>query len=166
MDGVIAVIGTLLGALLGASGAFLAQRTADRARERQRLADLRREAYVGFLAAVHRMFVQVSRIYRDHPSDPGVVQQLAGVSPEAAQLCFEQVRLLASNDVAECASGLWSAMRRHSVPLGHDLSSDARRAWRNDYWTMRGDFTQAAREEMGLAALDWTRVGVTGVARQ
>lgn len=157
MEAVVAVVGTLFGAVIGGLGSFLVQRTADRTRERTRLAELRRDTYVGFLAAAHALFVELRGICRT-PSDDQR-SRLRAVSTDDAQLSFEQVRLVGGEAVVTHAAEIWRWLRRHRVPEGDDTTPEAVHAWQESYWNMRWDFMQAARKEAGLPPLDRARAG-------
>ena len=169
MDALIAVVGTLLGGLLGAVGSHVTLKSAYQRESQERLGAVRRQAYVEFLTAVHDMFSEVGNSYRLHRRGELTAEQtklrLGAVSTRQAQATLENLRLLATDSGAAAAANLWQHMRGHHVPLGALRLEDRweRRPlddWREEYWQFRRDLVDAARKDMGFSGLDWRRAGV------
>lgn len=165
MEALVAVLGTLLGGVLGAAGTHFNQRSAQKHASDERLASLRRVAYLDFLSAVHEMFELVGAIHRDQRS--GVVGteeaslRLRAVPSGSGQRALEDVRLVASSDVAATAADLWARMRREPAPTGSQPSWSQFVEWRPRYWTARREFIDAARHDIGLRGLDWSSAAVS-----
>ena len=154
MDALIAVLGTLLGGLLGAVGTHLNQKSAHRSEAGERLATLRRQVYLEYLAAVHELYGHVDDVHRAHhdgaAGDDVAFQQLRGLSSRPAQTALENVRLVAGDGVKGEAEALFELMRREKPPLGQDLSWAVYRAWQKKYWKARRELTEVARSELGF----------------
>jgi hypothetical protein len=167
MDGIVAVIGTLLGALLGAAGTLIAQRNqhAHEATERQRA--LQREACIDWLRVIHELFESVrsaSRAHRRGDIDAEEYgRRVRNLSSVRAQDSLETLRIVSGDGVTAGAAELWAHLRRQPVPIGQDASTEGWVRWDNQYWALRRAFINAARREQGLPDLDWARVGVSPV---
>jgi hypothetical protein len=158
VDAFIAVLGTLLGGLLGAVGAYVNQRSAHRSEAGERMTALRRQVYLEYLAAVHELYGEVDDVRRAHHDgavhDDEASRQLRGASSRPAQTALENVRLVASDGVRGKAEALFELMRREKPPLGQDLSWQAYRDWQTKYWKARKELTEVARSELGFDEQD------------
>src|SRR5262245_28155583 len=150
MDSVVAVVGTLLGIVLGISGAYLNQRLGYQREFRERLATTRRQTYVEFMSAVHEMFIEISRVFADLRLEALTLAEarsrLHGVSGRDGQASLENLRLVGSDGAAAAAADLWSHMRRESVPTG-TVDRDEFKQWRSRYWVLRRALIDAARTD-------------------
>ncbi|WP_433729637.1 hypothetical protein ACQP0C_00905 [Nocardia sp. CA-129566] len=169
MQSLIAVVGTLLGAVVGVLGSYTTQSLSYRRESSERLATVRRQAYVEFLVAVHDMYVQILAIHRTQRAGTmtpvEATQSLHEIPSRNAQAALENLRLLAGDVVAGDAAFLWARMRRDAEPLGRDLDAQRFAAWRERYWDSRRKFIDAARRDIGFRSLDWSTAGV-GPGRQ
>jgi hypothetical protein len=154
VDAFIAVLGTLLGGVLGAVATYVNQKSAHRSEAAERLATLRRQVCLEYLAVVHELYGQVDDVHRAHHDgavgDDVASQQLRGVSSRPAQTALENVRLVASDGVKGEAEALFELMRREKAPLGQDLSWSVYRDWQTKYWKARKELTEVARSELGF----------------
>ena len=164
MDGVVAVIGTLLGTLVGAFGTYFTQASIHRRQESAKQNALRRQIYVEWLTEIHEFFSQVrtasGKVRRQETTRTEHVEGLRRIPAEKAQVALEHLRLISQEDVAAAAARLWAHMRTHPVPAGTDRSPEGWRNWREDYWQLRRAFIDAARDEFGLDPFDWSKVAV------
>lgn len=160
----IGVLGTLLGTVVGLAGSYFSQRAAYRREAAERLAAVRREIYVDFLASVHQMYIVVRRLHREHGAGTLSAQEsaerLRSLSPESAQVALESLRLVASDSVAAAAGELWARMRVDAEPLGADLTTRRKVRWRRRYWNDRRALIDAARVDSGFGSLEWPAAGV------
>jgi hypothetical protein len=154
LDAFIAVLGTLLGGLLGAIGTYMNQRAAHRSEAGERLSVLRRQVYLQFMAAVHELYGEVDDLHRAHRDgaldDATTATRLGALSSRATQTALEDVRLVGGDDVVDRAETLFELMRREKPPLGQDLQWPAYRDWQGGYWRARKALTEAARSELGF----------------
>ncbi|TWD82590.1 hypothetical protein FB561_3725 [Kribbella amoyensis] len=161
MESLIAVLGTLLGAIVGVAGTYLTQRSSYRRESEERLATARRHAYVDFLTAVHDLYTQVVELRRVHREDGRTRQETVAevrlLSAREAQARLESLRLLASELPASRAAALWDHLRGDGLMRGQDLEGQRFRAWRDTYWLSRRRFIDAARLDTGLDELDWSQ---------
>ena len=159
----MAVVGTLLGAVVGVVGSYLVQRTSYRNESEERLGTTRREAYLDFLQGTHHMFVQINAAHHDFQrgnlNESDARERLRSVSAAEAQSSLEALRLVATDPVAAAAARLWAHMRRNASPLG-DLHRPRYVEWRHGYWKRRRAILDAARSDTGFAPLDWDSAGV------
>ncbi len=164
MDAALAVAGTLLGVILGTVGARLNYMSAFRREAGERLAASRRETYVEWLTELNGVYRAIwepsSSFHRDRITGEELWHALHDVSPVAAQASLENVRLIATNPVAGVAAQLWAHARREAVPRGRDQSLEGWKSWQETYWTLRRDFLDAARMDIGFEPLDWATAGV------
>lgn len=164
METILAVAGTLLGTLLGTVGAHLSHQSGFRHEATERLAITRRQAYIGFLTDVNDIYRQVqglSRQFRQgQMSADAMVEALRQVPSAAGQAALENVRLVATRDVAANAALLWAHLRRSAVAQGASRSTPDWRAWQDRYWELRRNFLDAARADTGFEPLDWETAGV------
>ncbi len=109
MDALLAVVGTLLGTVLGGVGTYLSQRSQHQRAAEERLTDLRRQAYVAWLSAVGRMYTQVQAAHRRHWEEQTPLQELKrelkAMSAREAQDALELVRLLARDEASAEGGG-------------------------------------------------------------
>jgi hypothetical protein len=163
MDAFVAVLGTLLGGLLGAIGTYVNQRSAHRSEADERLATLRREVYLRYMVAVHTMYAQIAEIHRSHRdhaiTDEDAVRRLRAVSAQDAQLALEDLRLVSGDNGVGVGAKLWRLMRRDPSPLGEDVTWSGFTVWRDEYWNARRGMTDAARADLGYQPLDWNTAG-------
>jgi hypothetical protein len=163
MDAFVAVLGTLLGGLLGAAGTYVNQRSARRSESQEKLGTLRREVYLRYMLAVHAMYTQVAEIHRTHRdqaiTDEDAVRRLRAVPAQDAQLALEDLRLVSGDHGVAVAAKVWSQMRRSPSPIGENVTWAGFTEWRNEYWTARRDMTDAARADLGYQPLDWSTAG-------
>lgn len=159
MDAIVAVAGTLLGTVLGAVGTYITQWRTQKRELDERNRELRRERYVEYLTCVHQIFSEIRSLSmalrESRLSNVDYLTALHGVSTEPAQVALEHLRLVAGQDIAAAAAGLWTHMRSEAVPRGSDLTRDGWRGWYRDYWSLRRRFLNAARRDLGLPELDW-----------
>jgi hypothetical protein len=161
----VGVIGTLGGVTAGWLGTMASQRFSYRREATERLTAERRVTYLAWMSKVHVMYEAIAMIHRE--ATTGVVEpasaahQLREASSTDAQTALEDLRLLATDDLAAAAAAMWSHLRRDPVPLGHDLNPAHWRTWRDAYWELRREFLNAARVETGFQPLDWTSASVT-----
>lgn len=163
-----AVAGTLAGAVVGAVigglGTFLLQRTAYRREYKERIAGLRREAYVHFLQSAYEMMENISEIHRDYRDGAipslDAKNRLRSASPKKTQASLENLRLVCDDEVAAVAARLWQHLRRSPSATGGELSPDRHEQWREEYWFIRRQLVDAARRSIGLRALDWKAAGI------
>lgn len=161
---VIAVVGTLLGAVVGTLGAYFTQTVAYQREATERERELKRETYLQWLTRVHAVFTQVGQASRQHRAGPTDLDEYAeavhSVPIEPAQVALEHLRMVSNQEVAAAAARMWTHLRREPVPTGRDGSASGWEAWREGYWVLRREFLDAVRVDLGLAKLDWEEVGV------
>lgn len=154
MDNWTAVIGTLLGAVLGASGAYVAQRLNYRAQKKDRFAEAQREAYARWLIEIHRLEIGLKAIHIRHAagrvSAEARDEEVAALTWVDAQSRLEELRLLASNAAASASTTLWRHMGKNPEQAGDDSDYEG---WREKYWELRRMFVNTARAELGLAPI-------------
>jgi hypothetical protein len=154
VDAFIAVLGTLLGGVLGAVGSYVNQKAAHRSEAGERLAAMRLQVYLDYLAAVHELYGQVDDVHKAHHDgavgDEVASQQLRGVTSRPTMTALENVRLVASDGALARAEELFELMRREKPPLGQDLSWPVYRDWQKKYWKARKELTEVARSELGF----------------
>ena len=154
MDAFIAVLGTLLGGVLGAVGSYVNQRSAHRSEAGERLSALRLQVYLDYLAAVHELYGQVDDVHKAHHGgalgDEAASQQLRGMTSRPTLTALENVRLVATDGVMAKAEALFELLRREKPPLGQDLSWPVYRDWQKQYWHTRKELTEMARSELGF----------------
>lgn len=159
----MAVIGTLLGGLLGATTSYFIQAAGYRREAGERLQTLRRQVYVDWLSRSHDFYTAlrlVSAKHREGRTTPDeFIDELRRIPPQPVQIALEHLRLTAGEDVAASAAHMWTHMRRERVPLGADRSNEGWRLWNRNYWLLRRAFLDAARAELMLDAFDWDVVG-------
>ncbi|TYL45642.1 hypothetical protein FXB39_16850 [Nocardioides sp. BGMRC 2183] len=165
MESFVAVAGTLFGALIGVSGSYLIQRNSYRSASGERLADLRRQTCLEFLASAHEMFVQIDEIHRllrrRMLTEDVAKDQLVKVDAGSTQTALEALRLVASDGVAESAAELWIQLRRRDEPRGRLMDRRHYDDWRDSYWLARRRIIDSARRDIGFEPLDWASAGVT-----
>jgi hypothetical protein len=165
VDVVVAVIGTLVGTLIGVLGSYLTQRSHNAYESSERIATVRREVYVAYLSAGHALFMVLNPIIREAVADKwnqvNLQAELRAIDPAETQVCFESLRLVASQPVASKAASVQRCLRRHPAVLGYDISGAARRAWLDSYWQARRDLIDSVREELGFKRLDWSEAAVS-----
>lgn len=161
----VGVVGTLGGVTVGWLGTLASQKLSYRREATERLAASRRVAYLAWLSKVHVMYEAIAKIHRDasrgagDPADAG--RQLRDLSSADAQTALEDLRLVATDDLASAAAAIWRQLRREQVPIGQDMDPANWRRWRDDYWGLRRAFLDAARVETGFPPLDWHSASVT-----
>ncbi len=164
MESVVAVIGTLLGATVGVVGSYLIQRAQLKRETHERLSDLRRETYLAWVTRVHAYFASAREASRPKLSENQRVTKRVRperTDPVPAQTALEGLRLVASDEAAASAAKVWSHLRRHKVP-DHGAASMAEwNEWQDDYWTLRRNFLDAARRDLGFEPLNWLDAGAT-----
>lgn len=163
MEAWAAVVGTLLGGLLGALGGYFTQASQHRREAKERRVETRRVVYAAWLSELHEYFAALNDVtgkYRHQPGAPQLAAELRSVSPQRAQVSLEEVRLVGGQKVTAAAARQWELMRRHDVPTGRYTRPDEWGAWRDQYWDRRRAFLDAARAEFGLPPLDWVEAGV------
>lgn len=165
----VGVIGTLGGVAIGWVGNMASQSQAHRREADERLANSRRETYLRWLERVHFMFEEIAQVQRKVSrgtlSSSDASDQLRDVSSTDAQTALEDLRLIATDDLAAAAAAIWTHMRRHLVPIGRETNRGAWQSWRSEYWVLRHAFLDAARAEIGFKPLDWAQASVTPVNR-
>ncbi|WP_299053650.1 hypothetical protein [uncultured Nocardioides sp.] len=158
------VIGSLGGTVVGLCGGLVAQRISYHREALERLSVARRDSYLRWLTAVHGVFEVIASAHRalrrDELAEGDARREISGMTVADAQIRLEELRLVAGDEVASAAARIWRHMRRDRVALGHDLSAEAWRAWRDSYWNLRRAFLDAARVETGLGPLDWSASAV------
>lgn len=164
-DAVLAVVGTLLGALLGTLGTYAVQRGRNKHETQERVAALRRETYVSYISAAHRLYVNLNALTRsavaeNWPADRLQEELLRKAPSDEALQSFESVRLIASPDVAAAAANLQRCLRRDPALRTRVLSGSLRRGWQDRYWEARRGFTDSVRRELGFEPLDWETASV------
>lgn len=164
MNAVIAVVGTLIGTVLGALGSYVTQSVGHNREAKERLEAVRRQVYVEWLTRLHETYNQIrdasSRHRNGRTTAEQLIQELQRIAPEQTQSSLESVRLIAGDAVAASAANLWAHLRREPVPRARDRSSDGWRTWRDAYWGLRREFINAARADLGFKDLDWAYAGV------
>jgi hypothetical protein len=160
---IIAVIGTLLGTVLVGVGSYVTQTVRYDREAAERLNTIRREAYVEWLGRSHFIYQSVKTAWAagPTPSPHERWQVLRAISPIESQAALESLRLVAGDSVAATAAALWRHLRQHHVAASGAGSRDEYKAWQGSYWTLRRQFVDAARVEVGLPPLDWSISGVS-----
>lgn len=161
----VGVIGTLGGVVVGWLGNLASQSRAHRRESEERIAVSRRTTYLRWLEKVHLMFDSIASVQRQVSRGTLDAKEaghlLRDVSSTEAQTALEDLRLVATDDLASAAAALWTHMRRHRVPIGQEMSRSEWQKWRAGYWQLRHGFLDAARVETGFKPLDWERVSVS-----
>lgn len=161
----VGVIGTLAGVVVGWIGTLVSQKLAHRRDVGERLAASRRVSYLAWLSKVHLMYEVIAGTHRD--ASRGSVpladasHRLRDLSATDAQTALEDLRLVATDDLAAAAAAVWGHMRRERVAIGQDMDPSHWRLWRDQYWSLRRAFLDAARAETGFPPLDWHAASVT-----
>lgn len=166
MDLAIALVGvggTLFGVAFGGFVGYKSQKVAYERESDERLGADRRRAYLEFLSCAHVMYDRIRTIHRRHRAGSLALddarRELADIPSAEAQTSLEALRLVATDRVASAAAGIWTQIRRTDIPLGRSFDREAWAEWSNLYWGARRDFIDAARADIGFAALDWRTAG-------
>ncbi len=148
---------------------MIAQRQAYARESAERLTDVRRRAYLQWVASVHRLYdamAAAQRALRAGEADADEVARTVRNLPTGeTQVCLEELRFVAGDSVAASGAALWNHLRRQKVALGQDVSAAGWRTWRERYWELRRAFVDAARVETGLEPLDWDAASNAGGTR-
>ena len=161
---IIAVLGTLAGALIGSAITHFTQVAAFRREASERQVNLRREAYLDWLAEVsilskvlrdaHRRFLHQIR------DQEGLQADLRGASSTGLQKAQERLRLVAPSGVLAASSPLTYHLRKEDLPSVGVSSGGEYRAWVSELWRLRRLFIEQARRDVGSSDIDWTTAGV------
>ena len=156
MSGAVGVIGTLVGVLLGAFGAYLSQRSNLRMQSNEKINETRRICYSAWLTEVHRIEFALRRSSLDvitgKLTQVDSNEKLSKLSWIEAQGALEELRMVAGVDTARMATRLWRHMDKNPR---HDPTSDLYTEWRSQYWHLRREFINSARNEFSVIPLDF-----------
>jgi hypothetical protein len=111
----------------------------------------RRKVAASFLQHTHEIYTSATRARRtrrEEPDDDTYLSALRNIEPTAAQGALEEWRLVAGDGADKAADELWSHLRSHPVPRGHDLSSGSWMSWKEDYWVLRGTFIEKCKKDV------------------
>jgi hypothetical protein len=154
-----ALLGTVVGVVLGAGLTFLVRRRLQENDVSERLTATRREVYGEFLDAAHELFLavrtaHVERLASSAPVDPGEFsRRIDALSPHRGQMRLERLRLVATNETEARATVVWNRLRRDQARKKATLSKDELERWVSGYWIAEKGFLAAARQDMGLEPL-------------
>jgi hypothetical protein len=160
---IIAVAGTLLGALIGALSSYYVQRASYLRESDERQKVFLRSVYLDFLREIYLFYRSVGDVYHEHKHSSDLRAagaEFAAIPPGRVQSALEHLRLAADDEVAASAARLWAHFRKEPVPVGRDPSGQAWERWSDRFWMLRREVLEAAREELGLGPLDWSKAGV------
>lgn len=109
------------------------------------------EATARFLASTLDVFSQITRARhswdRDH-DDEGYRDALRAVNAAEGQVAFEELRLVAEDDVVEGATKLWMHLRGSNVSQGQSLTPLDWKKWRDKYWDVRKEVISDVRTSL------------------
>ena len=155
-----AVLGTLGGAITGAGGAWLLERSRADAEHRARWDETRRVAYGRFLASLADLFnsgtLTLVRLNRrielgESPDRGGAIERTHQLLAEAASQAAA-IALIASTGISDKA---WDAVKCSQSLINlaidhHTTDSDDWKTSVNNYRAAREDFIAAARTELRI----------------
>ena len=148
MSSWIGVVGTALGAAIGAGSTLFAQKISFSRQERSEHKRTVREKTASFMAGTHEIYTHIVDVRRNRRSGGGddtYLQALSSVSPKVCQTVLEELRMLAPSSITRAAENLWEHLRSNDVPRGRDLSSKAWDEWKAEYWTLRKNLVDQAK---------------------
>lgn len=165
MSAVFTALAAFLGSGIGVFGGHYTQRWAHRKASADQLRELRRQTALVWLGAVHEMYEQIADAHRHQvssgKSQTDVARDLRRIPSSKAQMALEDLRLSATNELAQSAAAMWVHMRRELVPIGRDLEYEHFHSWMNRYWEKRRQFINEVRKSQGQSPLDWEKAGIT-----
>lgn len=118
------------------------------------------QAVARFLAASLAIYSQIVAHRREWESEADDVRyrnRLLAIDSTDAQIAFEEVRLVSSDDVTSKANLLWQHLRGREVPRGLRLDRNDWIGWKNAHWSMRKDLIGEHQAE--LRAEGWSSEG-------
>jgi hypothetical protein len=169
MEPWVAVIGTLLGVVIGTSGGYLVQRAMHRQQAEERDSLVRRETYTEFVTHAHGVFESIKLMHNRLRSGALTSAEASANLKEyvatESQATLEGLRMVGTNEVATAAARLWEHLRLQAPARGIDLERSSYELWRDQYWLLRRKVIDAARADVGLDPLDWGAVGIRPKSR-
>ena len=145
----VTAVATLLGGMLGASGAYLIQRGQWREQRQTRWDETRRATYAGFLAACNERHLAIWHAMRDGLT-PDVAEKLSTANDQVVAFSGETSLLgspatrAAAAELANFLTDLGNQLTKDAVPGANYQEALA------EYLPRRDAFRGAARAELGL----------------
>jgi hypothetical protein len=151
MDQLFVLLGTLLGAVVGAAGTWLVQKDAYRQQARDKQRDIERAVVVQWLATSHKVYQIEQSAQRQlaRDGDQAAYKAAFDAAPAAEALAaLEELRLVCEPVVRESAESEWLHLRSTAAQFMNPEKPMNASQWREVYYDKKREFTEAARDSL------------------